>query len=107
MGTRVPDAELVRSTKPGRMGETMARIEPTGSYVRRHPLPAEAASPSFRGTAAAEEGAVWSLLKTPNTIESLRRSLREELGRDIDPGVIHAIVAAFVQKDWAELSPDT
>jgi hypothetical protein len=85
----------------------MASIESTASYVHRKPLPRDAMNPDFNGTTAEEERAIWRLLKTPNTVESLCRRLPDELQREVDPSVIRSILARFVESDWAELSPDT
>ncbi len=88
----------------------MAEILPSASYVRsskglRDPAkePAVLASLS-RGASLEDDDAsqIWELLKTPQTVDSLCRSL----GSDSDEGIRSALAALF-DEDLIEVSPDS
>lgn len=88
----------------------MAEILPSASYVRsskslRDPSTEQAVIASLaRGAALEDEDAnqIWDLLKTPQTLDSLCRSLGSE-----SEAPIRAVLETLVDEDLIEVSPDS
>lgn len=88
----------------------MAEIIPTASYVRsakalRERVSEQAVLSSIGRDSALgtdETQRLWELLETPQTIDSLCRSLGEH---DQEP--IRSALAALYQQDLIQVSPDT
>lgn len=90
----------------------MAEILPTASYVRR----ARAAQDAERQRAiltlgeqadldADETTQLWNLLETPQTVDTLRRSIGGEAAPD--SASITQLLADLYEKDFIQLSPDS
>lgn len=88
----------------------MAEILPSASYVRtakalRDPAREQSvlAALSAQGELEDDDATqIWELLKTPQTVDSLCRTL----GSESDEPIRHAL-AALVDEDLIEVSPDT
>lgn len=85
----------------------MAEILPGGSYVRNPKAPQDRAHghavlSSIEALENDEALRVWELLETPQTVDSLCRSLGKT---DEEP--IRSALSALYDKDMIQVSPDT
>lgn len=87
----------------------MGSIKPTAAYVRTHRSPKDLSSnpPEFIGQVTEEGRAIWSLLSTPQTVETLRRTIRHDADRVVSEDTVVAVLEELVKRDLAELSPDS
>jgi hypothetical protein len=91
----------------------MTQILPSASYVRnpaavknRERQNAILASISERVDLDSEQASqVWELLQTPQTVETLRRSLASD--EELDNERITSLLATLYDQDLIQVSPDT
>lgn len=91
----------------------MTQIHPSASYVRnpaavknRERQNAILASISERVDLDSEQASqVWELLQTPQTVETLRRSLASD--EALDNERITSLLATLYDQDLIQVSPDT
>lgn len=89
----------------------MAEILPTASYVRRRSTPEDA---QVLESLDSDQGAkdipqrVWKLLETPQTVESLCRSLASQYGEtERCDREVRVVLEKLYREDLIQISPDS
>jgi hypothetical protein len=85
----------------------MTSINPTSSYIRKKGAPDD--SPALQGHVGPAQHLdfIWSLLSTPQTVETLHRRIAHDAGAAPSQSAIVSVLKDLLSRDLIEMSPDS
>jgi hypothetical protein len=84
----------------------MTSINPTSAYIRSKTAPGDICGLERRADSSAFLDEIWSLLSTPQTVDTLRRRIAHDSGVLPDDSAVVSALKDLLARDWIEMSPD-